>query len=460
MRARPRPAIGLNGLLRSGTARTAPHKETDMRRHRHPAGIRRLAGLVAVAALAATAVPARADTVSDWNDTASTAIVGVAKQPPPVAVMSFAMVQGAVYDAVEAIDGRYRPYLVAPPARRGDSEDAAAATAAFRVLAGLFPDQQSALQTRYDASMAAIPAGPRKDRGITDGAVAAAAMIAARQDDGRFGSFTPVVGTGPGQYRPTPPSFGSDPAPWVGGVRPFLVARVEMLRTAGPNRLTSRAYARDFNEIKRVGALHDATRSPDETDAAIFWQENAYSLYNRAFRNLAADNHLSLADSARMLAMTNLAGADAAIGCWREKYRWNFWRPITAIREADTDGNPATTADPDWLPLFDPSTSIAAGPPLITPPFPDNPSGHTCATGAIVAALQQFFGTDRVPLTLHSNESGTTRSFARLSDILHEVIDARVWAGIHFRTADIEGAKLGETVARYERRHYFRPACI
>jgi hypothetical protein len=399
-----------------------------MRKPRNPAGIRCLAALATVAACAATAVPARADTVSDWNETASTTIVGVAKQPPPVAVMSFAMVQGAVYDAVEAIDGRYRPYLVAPAARRGDSEDAAAATAAFRVLAGLFPDQQSALQTRYDASLAAIPAGPRKDRGITDGAVAAAAMIAARQDDGRFGSF--------------------------------LVARVDMLRTAGPNRLTSRAYARDFNEVKRVGALHSATRRPDETDAAIFWQENAYSLYNRAFRNLAAENHLSLADSARMLAMTNLAGADAAIGCWREKYRWNFWRPITAIREADTDGNPATTADPDWLPLFDPSTPIAAGPPLLTPPFPDNPSGHTCATGAVVAALQQFFGTDRVPLTLHSNESGTTRSFARLSDILREVINARVWAGIHFRTADIEGAKLGETVARYERRHYFRPICI
>jgi hypothetical protein len=363
-----------------------------------------------------------------------------------------------VYDAVEAIDGRYRPYLATPPARRTDSQDAAAATAAFRVLAGLFPDQQATLQSRYDASLAASVDGPRRTRGIADGEQAAAAMLAARANDGRGGSFTPVIGTTPGAWRPTPPTLAKDPAPWVAYVRPFLVPSVDMLRTAGPNPLTSRAYARDFNEVKSVGALHSTTRTPDQTDAAIFWQENAYSLYNRAFRTLAADNHLSLTDSARMLAMTNLAGADAAIGCWHEKYRWNFWRPITAIREADTDGNPATTADPTWLPLFDPSTPVAPGAPaLVTPPFPDNPSGHLCATAAIVGTLQHFFGTDSVPFSLTSNESGTTRHFARLSGVLREVLNARVWAGIHFRTADLEGAQLGETVARYEDRHYFQP---
>jgi hypothetical protein len=413
-------------------------------------------GAVALSATLASA-PARADTVTDWNDAASTAIVGVAKQPPPVAIISFAMVQGAVYDAVEAIDRRYRPYLAAPRAGHGDSQDAAAATAAFRVLVALFPGQQATLQARYDASLAAIPTGPRTDRGIADGEQAAAAMLAAREGDGRLGPFTLVYGTQPGQYRPTVPNLATDPAPWVANVRPFLVPSVEMLRVAGPHPLTSRAYARDLNEVKSLGALDSSTRTPDETDAAIFWQENAWSLYNRAFRILAAENHLSLADSARMLAMTNLAGADAGIGCWHEKYRWRFWRPITAIREADTDGNPATTADPDWLPLFDPSTPVAPGAPaLVTPPFPDNPSGHLCATSAVVHALQRFFATDRVPLTLTSNESGTTRHFARLSDIQREVMNARVWAGIHFRTADVQGAQLGATVARYERRHYFQ----
>jgi hypothetical protein len=414
--------------------------------------------LATVAALAATAAPARADTVTDWNDAASTTIVGVAKQPPPVAIQSFAMVQGAVYDAVESIDGRYRPYLATPPARHSDSQDAAAATAAFRVLSALFPLQQATLQARYDASMAAVADGPPKTRGIADGEQAAAAMLTARQDDGRFGPFTPVIGTTPGAWRPGPQNpLAQDPAPWVGNVRPFLVPSVDMLQVAGPHPLTSRAYARDLNEVKSLGALHSTTRTPDETDAAIFWQENAWSLYNRAFRTLAADNHLPMADSARMLAMTNLAGADSGIGCWHEKYRWNFWRPITAIREADTDGNPATAADPDWLPLFDPSTKVAPGAPaLVTPAFPDNPSGHLCATGAVVRALQHFFGRDRVPLTLASTESGTTRHFARLSDILHELMNARVWAGIHFRTADIQGAELGATVARYERRHYFQ----
>jgi len=347
---------------------------------------------------------------------------------------------------------------------RSDSEDAAAATAAFSVLAGIFhdqPDQLTMLQARYDASLLAIPDGRRKARGIADGGQAAAAMLAARTGDGRddLTSLTPVIGTTPGAWRPTWPAFAKDPAPGVANVRPFLVPSADMPRTAGPHPLTSRAYARDFNEIKSVGALHSTTRTPDETDAAIFWQENAFSLYNRAFRTLAADNRLSLADSARMLAMTNLAAADAAIGCWREKYRWSFWRPITAMREADTDGNPATTADKDWLPLFDPSTPVAAGaPPLVTPPHPDNPSGHLCATASIVRTLQHFFGSDRVPLTLHSNESGTTRQFARLSDVLHEVMNARVWAGIHFRTADVQGARLGKAVARYEHRHYFQPA--
>jgi len=444
-----------------------------MRKHPTRIRMRRIAACLGVAALGAVLAPsfARADTVTDWNDTASTAIVGVAKQPPPVAVMSFAMVQGAVYDAVEAIDGRYRPYLATPPARRTDSADAAAATAAVRVLAGVLaylpPDQEAALQTllqqRYDATLASIADGPSKTRGIADGEQAAAAMLAARHDDGNphnglFVPFTPVPGTTPGAWRPTLPAFAADPAPWVANVRPFLVPSVDMLRVAGPNPLTSRAYARDFNEIKSIGALHSTTRRPDETDAAIFWQENAYSLYNRIFRTLATDNQLSLADSARMLAITNLAGADAAIGCWQEKYRGNFWRPITAIREADTDGNPATTADPTWLPLFDPSTPVAPGaPPLVTPPFPDNPSGHLCATGAIVGALQHFFGRDRVPFSATSAESGTTRHFARLSDVLDEVTNARVWAGIHFRTADIQGAQLGATVAHYERWHYFQP---
>jgi hypothetical protein len=415
--------------------------------------------LPAAASSALATSPARADAVSDWNEIASNAIVATAGQPPPVSVLSFAMVQGAVYDAVNAIDRGHRPYLVAPPARRSDSEPAAAATAAFRVLAALFPAQQASLQARYDASMAAVADTPpgAKAGGIAAGQAAAAAMLAARADDGRFSPFTIPIGTTPGTWRPTAPAFALDPAPWIGNVRPFLVPSAQWLRTRGPNALTSRAYARDFNEIKSVGALHSTTRTADQTDAAIFWQEPIFALFNRIFRTLATDRQLGLADSARLFAVTNLAAADAAIGCWNDKYHWNFWRPITAIREAASDGNPATEADPAWLPLFDPATPVAASPALVTPPFADHPSGHNCAAGAIVPTLRHFFGTDRVAFSATSTKSGTTRSFTRLSDVLREMINARVWAGIHFRTADVQGAELGAKVARYEHRHYFQP---
>jgi hypothetical protein len=230
-----------------------------------------------------------------------------------------------------------------------------------------------------------------------------------------------------------------------------------MVRTDGPNALTSAAYAEDFNEVKELGSLYSTTRTADQTDAAIFWQGHAHALFNGIFRTLVASEGLDIVGSARLFAMENLAAADAAIGCWNDKYYWQFWRPITAIREADTDGNPATEADPMWLPLFDPSTPVCALPSLVTPPFPDHPSGHACATSAFVNTLQNFFGTDKIAVSVFSGKSCTTRSFDRFSDILSEVIDARVWAGIHFRTADVQGSVLGKKVAQYLKKHYFQP---
>ena len=265
------------------------------------------------------------------------------------------MVQGAVYDAVNAIDGGHRPYLAAPAADPSDSKQAAAATAAYRTLVGLFPTQQPTLQPLYDASLAGVPDGPAKTGGVAVGEASAATMLATRANDGRGGPFTFVFGTTPGVWRPTPPNFGLDPAPWVGNVRPFLVPSAEMLRTDGPNALTSAAYAEDLNEVKQLGSLTSTSRTADQTQAAIFWQDSGPAIWNRVFRALAASRGLDIVDSARMLAMTNLAAADGSIGCWNDKYYWNFWRPITAIREAAADGNPATTADPTWLPLFNPT---------------------------------------------------------------------------------------------------------
>ena len=424
--------------------------------------------LLIVLALGALTSPrvARADAVTDWNLIASTAIVTTAGQPPPVSALSFAMVQGAVYDAVNAIDRGHQPYLVQPPSNPTDSKEAATATAAFRVLVGfddlpgLFPAQQPTLQPQYDTYIAGLPDNPPGSRaaGVTIGEATARAMLTARLNDGRFGPSPTPYPQAPGIWRPTPPNFLNDPAPWVGNVRPFLVPSAEMLRTDGPNALTSAAYTEDFNEVKELGSLYSTTRTADQTDAAIFWQDHAHALFNRIFRTLATSQGLDIVNSARLFAMENLAAADAAIGCWNDKYYWQFWRPITAIREADTDGNPDTQADPTWLPLFDPATPVC-NPlfPLFTPPFPDHPSGHACATGAFVNTLQNFFGTDKIAVSAFSNKSCTTRSFERFSDMLKEVIDARVWAGIHFRTADTQGAVLGKKVAQYLKKNYFRP---
>jgi PAP2 superfamily len=419
---------------------------------------------LALVALASPTV-ARANAVTDWNLIASNAIVVTAGQPPPVSALSFAMVQGAVYDAVNAIDRSHQPYLLEPPSNPTDSKEAAAAAAAYRVLVGfpdlpgLFPAQQPTLQPFYENYIASLPDNPPGSRaaGVTIGKATARAMLTARLNDGRFGPPPTLYPPGPGIWRPTPPNYANDPAPWVGNVRPFLVPNAEMLRTDGPNALTSDAYAEDFNEVKELGSLYSTTRTPDQTDAAIFWQGHAHALFNGIFRTLAASQGLDIVDSARLFAMENLAAADAAIGCWNDKYYWQFWRPITAIREADTDGNPATEADPTWLPLFDPATPVCNPPLLVTPPFPDHPSGHACATSAFVHTLRNFFGTDRIAFSAFSNKSCTTRSFDRFSDALEEVIDARVWAGIHFRTADVQGSVLGKKVAHYLKKHYFQP---
>jgi hypothetical protein len=418
---------------------------------------------LALVALASPTV-ARADAVTDWNLIASNAIVTTAGQPPPVSALSFAMVQGAVYDAVNAIDRGHRPYLVQPPSNPTDSKEAAAATASFRVLVGfdnlpgLFPSQLPTLQPVYDAYIAGLPDNPPGSRaaGVTIGEATARAMLNARMNDGRFGPPPDLYPPAPGIWRPTPPNFANDPAPWVGNVRPFLMRSPSQFRTHGPNALTSNAYTEDFNEIKDLGSLHSMTRTADETDAAIFWQDQAMALWNRIFRTLAASEGLNIVENARLFAMENLAAADAAIGCWNDKYYWQFWRPITAIREADTDGNPHTVADPTWLPLFDPATPVCHPPPLFTPPFPDHPSGHASATAAFVYTLKNFFGTDRIAFSAFSNKSCTTRSFCRFSEALNEVVDARVWAGIHFRTADTQGAELGKKVAQYLKEHYFQ----
>jgi hypothetical protein len=417
-----------------------------MRTHRR----RRVGLCLAAAALLAlsTSAPARADAVIDWNVHAGNALIVTGLQTPPVWTLHLAMVHGAVYDAVNSIDGRYEPYLVRVQARRWYSQDAAAATAAYRVLSSLLPAQQQTLDQHYVASLAGIPPGRARDGGVVVGQIAAGAMLAARANDGRYGAYrfpAPATAQDPwpaGQWRPTPPAFVNDPFAWVKDVRPFLLE--ELVDSAPPYDLTSRRYAREFEEVKRLGSSTSSTRTADQTDMARFWAEGP-TIWTRITRDVSGAQRLSIAENARLFAMLYLTGADSIISCWDEKARWLFWRPITAIHEADRDGNPATRPDRDWLPLIN------------TPPYPDHPSGLSCVGSAMARSLRDFFGDDRMAFSATSMNSMTTRSFSSFSHAIDEIVDARVYSGIHFRHADEEGARIAKRVARYRNQHYFRP---
>ncbi|MEX5637462.1 vanadium-dependent haloperoxidase [Parafrankia sp. FMc2] len=379
-----------------------------------------------------------------WDRNAQTAIWDVAGQQPQVQARSFAMVHGAIYDAVNAISGRpYQPYLSAPRTSGRESTSAAVGTAAFRVLGSLFPAQQARLKAQYDDWMARIPDDTARRSGVAVGGQTAAAMIRARQNDGAFGDPAWPVGSQPGQWRPTPPTFASDTA-WVANLRPFLIPSASMFRSAGPPALTSAQYARDLNEVRTIGAVNSTTRTADQTQAAIWWHDRHLGEWEIK-RQLATGQRLNLLQTARMFAMVDLAEADATTACFSEKAAWMFWRPVTAIQLADTDGNPATVADPNWMPL------------LVTPPHPDFTSGHACFTAGSMSALAHFFGRDDIPFSAYSANSGTTRHFRGFSHAIAEVIEARIWGGIHTRTADVEGAKIGAKVTSYMIRNYFRP---
>jgi hypothetical protein len=407
------------------------------------------AALVLVVPLVSPAAPVSAaansaNAVIVWDTNAQTAIWDVAQQQPPqVAGRSFAMVSGAVYDAVNAIAGTPRqPYLLAPRANGTESTDAAVATAAYRVLDSVFPDQQERLRTQYDEYLAAIPDGRAKRGGIRVGTHTAAAMIEDRVDDGSTGSEIWPVGTEPGQWRPTPPDFDNQAA-WVRHLKPFVLPDSEMFPTPGPPALTSRAYARDVNEVKRLGSATSTVRTADQTEAAIWWHDRR-SVHWEFKRQLAVTQRLNALQTARLFVLIDMAGEDASIACSAAKLQWSFWRPVTAIQLADTDGNPATAADPNWMPL------------LVTPPFPDYPSGHSCATGSRMTTYTTFFGRDDITFSAFSVDTGTTRQFTSFSAAAAELIEARIWGGIHYRTADIDGEVLGKSISEYVTEHFFQ----
>ena len=445
---------------------------------RHGRGRRRLrpaAWIAVAAALVAVGAPSTAaqgasavNAVNAWNEIAVSSLTGLpptAGGAPPAAQVHVAMVEGAVYDAVNAITPKHhRPYLLKRRFAATASTDAAVATAAYTVLANIvstvpaFAAQQSVLQSldsQYAASLAATPDSPFKAQGIAAGKAAAEAMIAARQGDGRFGPSQWVPNAAVGHWQPLlNPATGQpivDPTPWVGGVTPFVMTSPSQFRTAGPNALSSAAWATEFNEVKALGRIDSTVRTPEQTYIARWWQSSAVVSWNEVARELIARDDLDTADSTRLLAMQNLSAADAAINCWNDKYHFDFWRPWNAIPRAGEDDNPATEADPTWRAL-------------ITAPYPEHPSGHLCLDAAHTRVLQMFFG-DAIAGDFQITSFSTfllptdarTRTFSSFSQVLTEITEARIWAGLHYRTADLQAQQLGRNVADYGAENFFLP---
>jgi hypothetical protein len=427
---------------------------------------RRLFGVLAIGGCFVFGAPgvARADAISDWNAIAQTETL-LLRPTAHGQMRGIAMVEGAVYDAVNAIDRGHQPYLLDPDAvgvQPWASQDAAAATAAYLVLSAITPDaRQAGLDTAYTATLAGIPDGLSENEGIEAGEAAADAMLDFRLNDGFRAAFAPEIGLDPGDWRPIgwPATPVFDPDGWVSNLQPFLIADASAFRSKGPNPLASPTYAREFNEVKQLGALNSTTRTDDQTKAAVFWQFAPIAFWNRLARDLADRYDLDTADQARLYASINLAGTDAAIACWEDKYHYPFWRPRAAIREADTDGNPATVADPNWEPLFHSSVVTTPGA-LGTPPFPEHPSGHGCLSGAVLDTFAEFFDDktsfDVISARTLDNVPIPPRHFDRFSQATDEIIEARIWGGIHFRTADEQGTVIGKQVAHYVKKHYFR----
>jgi hypothetical protein len=432
------------------------------------AGAVLLGALVAPNASAKPQPEADASEVTHWNQVAAStlgAIPGPNGGAPPALAINMGMVQGAVYDAVNAIGPKeHRPYLLNRRAGARASVDAAVATAAYDVLSTLvatapervpFPgraDLLSNLASAYTASLDAIDDDSFKRQGIAVGHAAAQAMLEAREGDGRFGPSPWVSNPAPGHWQPLAPGGvpALDPTPWAGNVKPFLIESPSQFRSQPPPALDSPQWASDFNEVKLLGRATGSTRTDEQTYIAKWWQSAPILSWNEVARQLIARTDLGAADSARLLALQNLSGADAAINCWNDKYHFDFWRPWNAIPRASEDGNDATAPDPAWTAL-------------ITAPYPEWTSGHNCLDAANVTVLRMFFGDDPVggPFQITSffvNPGGpAVRTFDTFTQPLTELIEARIWAGLHYRSADVAGQVLGRNVANYGAAHYFQP---
>jgi hypothetical protein len=414
--------------------------------------------------------PAHADEVTDWNIVAID-VLALGGQNPVVMTRGLAMAHLAVHDALNVIDRRYEPYLYDARSEPGGAPTAAVAAAMHGVLIGALtgfgtPEQQAKAKERvvtaYAAALATIPDGRAKQDGIAAGQAAAAAMLTLRKADGALAQVAYSPGTQPGQWRPHPnpvPAHPpiSDPALAAGNLpamlpqwahmMPFTMRVAWQFRLRPPPTLTSETYTRDYNEVKRLGGKQSTARTAAQAEIARFWYEGSLQGWNRMARIIAGERTLDRWEHARLFALLNAAMADGYIAGADTRYLYNFWRPVTAIRAGDADGNDATAADPTWETFMN------------TPPLPDYPSTHSVAGGAAAVVMSRFFGTDQLSFTMTSGPpfAGITRSFKSLSEAQEENGDSRVYSGIHFRNSTVAGILQGEQIGRQAFAQYLQP---
>ena len=386
-------------------------------------------------------VPARGDVVTDWNNAALDAI-RAGNTSPPIASRSLAILHVSTYDAVNGIARTHDAYLLQSAVSSSASREAAASAAAHQALVNLFPASTSSFDALHAAILATIPNGPHKTAGIVWGELVANQILAARTNDGHDAIVPPPGGSGPGVWVPTPPAYLPYLLPQWGFVVPFAMASSSQFRPPGPPSLDSERYVADYEEVKELGAAVGSTRTEEQTEIALFWADGAGTEtppghWNSIAQIIAAAQGNTLEENARLLALLNIAMADAAICAWDAKYTFDFWRPVTAIAFVEPELN--------WMSF------------IVTPPFPDYVSGHSTFSAAAATVLPLFYGTEDLPFTTGSDFlPGVYRSFATCFDAAEEAALSRIYGGIHFRSASEDGLQAGISIGQWTFTHYLR----
>jgi len=401
-----------------------------------------LVTLLALVVLAATSALAEADVVTDWNITAGDIVVA-AKIPPPPAYRVMAVVQTAVYEAVNAVTQRYPSNGVKLNVAPGASVEAAVAAANRAVLSKLIPSHQAAIDSAYQAALAAIPSVAGKPEGIAVGEKAAAAVFALRADDGGTALEVYRPRTAAGVYVPTViPAVPHWPRR-----KPWVMGSAEQFRPGPPPDLSSSRWARDYNEIKALGAKNSTQRTAEQTAIARFWEATQPTIYFPVVRSVASMAGREVTQNARLLAVASQGMDDALIAVFDAKYHYEFWRPVTAIRNGDIDGNDATERDASWVPFID------------TPMHPEYPCAHCINSAAIGAVLQAEIGAGPTPTlsTASPTASGMVRTWTRIEDFVQEVANGRIYDGVHYRTSTEVGSAMGRRIGELAAMKYLRP---